>query len=68
MRLTDGDVLGQVGEGLKIALQTLTYGRIGIGIGIGAAGVGMAQAAFDHMAAHLVGRHAFGKPLGANQH
>ncbi|WP_435220535.1 acyl-CoA dehydrogenase family protein [Streptomyces sp. Tue6028] len=64
VRLTDDDVLGQPGEGLKIALQTLTYGRIGIG----AAGVGMAQAAFDHMAAHLANRYAFGKPLGANQH
>ncbi|MFC9154671.1 acyl-CoA dehydrogenase family protein [Streptomyces bauhiniae] len=64
VRLDDDDVLGQVGEGLKIALQTLTYGRIGIG----AAGVGMAQAAFDQMAAHLSSRHAFGKPLGANQH
>jgi len=38
------DVIGATGGGLKIALQTLTYGRIGIA----ASGVGMAQATFDH--------------------
>jgi butyryl-CoA dehydrogenase len=64
VRLGPEAVLGAPGEGLKIALQTLTYGRIGIG----AAGVGMAQAAFDHTAAHLRTRVAFGEPLGAKQH
>ncbi|MFD5178211.1 acyl-CoA dehydrogenase family protein [Nocardia sp. NPDC058379] len=62
--LGDENVLGEPGQGLRIALQTLVYGRIGIG----AAGVGMAQAAFDHMVHHLTTRQAFGKPLGANQH
>ncbi|MCH5643249.1 MULTISPECIES: acyl-CoA dehydrogenase family protein [unclassified Gordonia (in: high G+C Gram-positive bacteria)] len=57
-------LLGEEGGGLKVALQTLTYGRIGIA----AAGVGMAQAAFDHTAAHLKSRHAFGEPLAAKQH
>lgn len=57
-------LLGTEGGGLKIALQTLTYGRIGIA----AAGVGMAQAAFDHTAQHLRTRHAFGGPLAAKQH
>lgn len=57
-------VLGAVGGGLKIALQTLSYGRIGIG----AAGVGMAQAAFDHAAGYLAAPHAFGEPLAARQH
>lgn len=56
--------IGARGQGLNLALRILTYGRIGIG----AAGVGMAQAAFDTMADHLRTRHAFGKPLGANQH
>ncbi|MBB2893381.1 acyl-CoA dehydrogenase family protein [Flexivirga oryzae] len=64
VRLADDAVLGEMGGGLKVALQTLTYGRIGIA----AAGVGMAQAAFDHTAAHLAQRHAFGEPLGAKQH
>ncbi|MFD4191886.1 acyl-CoA dehydrogenase family protein [Amycolatopsis thermoflava] len=57
-------LLGEEGGGLKVALQTLTYGRIGIA----AAGVGMAQAAFDHTAAHLARRHAFGGPLAGKQH
>jgi butyryl-CoA dehydrogenase len=64
VRLGPEALLGTEGGGLKIALQTLTYGRIGIG----AAGVGMAQAAFDHTAAHLATRHAFGGPLAAKQH
>ncbi|WP_370185263.1 acyl-CoA dehydrogenase family protein [Rhodococcus wratislaviensis] len=62
--LDEAHVLGEIGGGLRIALQTLVYGRIGIG----AAGVGMAQAAFDQLAKHLSERHTFGKPLGAHQH
>ncbi|MEU1481197.1 acyl-CoA dehydrogenase family protein [Streptomyces sp. NPDC005760] len=65
VHLSDGDLLGGTeGHGLRHALSTLTYGRIGIA----AAGVGMAQAAFDHTVAHLSTRHAFGKPVAANQH
>lgn len=65
VHLTDDDLLGGAeGQGLRHALSTLTYGRIGIA----AAGVGMAQAAFDHAVAHLSTRHAFGKPVAANQH
>ncbi|MGW5105968.1 acyl-CoA dehydrogenase family protein [Nocardia sp. NPDC004123] len=64
VELGDDAVLGQVGGGLKIALSTLTYGRIGIA----AAGVGMAQAAFDHMTDRLATREAFGAKLGAMQH
>lgn len=63
--LADEDLLGGTeGAGLKQALATLTFGRIGIA----AAGVGMAQAAFDLMVDHLSRRHAFGKPVAANQH
>lgn len=64
VRLGPDALLGSEGGGLKIALQTLTYGRIGIA----AAGVGMAQAAFDHTARHLSIRHAFGGPLASKQH
>ncbi|WP_235531115.1 MULTISPECIES: acyl-CoA dehydrogenase family protein [unclassified Nocardioides] len=63
--LSDADLLGgEEGRGLKHALATLTLGRIGIA----AAGVGMAQAAFDLAVGHLSTRHAFGKPVAANQH
>lgn len=57
-------VVGQRGQGLRIALQTLTYGRIGIA----ASGVGMAQTVFDHSVQRLKTRQAFGKPVAANQH
>ncbi|MFD4510870.1 acyl-CoA dehydrogenase family protein [Streptomyces sp. NPDC058457] len=65
VRLSDDDILGGAeGHGLRHALSTLTYGRIGIA----AAGVGMAQAAFDLTVAHLSTRHVFGRPVAANQH
>lgn len=57
-------VVGQAGSGLRIALQTLTYGRIGIA----ASGVGMAQTVFDHSVDRLKTRKAFGKVLGQFQH
>jgi alkylation response protein AidB-like acyl-CoA dehydrogenase len=58
------NVLGQPGNGLSVALATLTYGRIGIA----AAGVGVAQAALDLAVDRLRTRKVFGKPLGAMQH
>jgi butyryl-CoA dehydrogenase len=56
--------IGAEGEGLRLALATLTYGRIGIA----SAGVGMAQAAFDRTIAHLRQRQAFGSRLAEFQH
>lgn len=58
------NVLGTPGQGLKIALQTLTYGRIGIA----ASGVGMAQALFDLCAHRLKTRRAFGRSIAQFQH
>lgn len=58
------DRVGEEGQGLRLALQTLTYGRVGIA----AAGVGMAQAAFDRTVAHLRDRRAFGQRLAEFQH
>ena len=58
------NVLGQPGNGLSVALATLTYGRIGIA----AAGAGVAQAALDLAVDRLRTRKVFGKPLGAMQH
>ncbi len=57
------NLIGDIGEGLRHALATLTYGRVGIG----AAGVGMAQAAFDLAASHLAQRKAFGRKLAEFQ-
>lgn len=58
------NLLGQTGGGLRVALQTLTYGRIGIA----AAGVGMAQSLFDHVVDRMKTRRLFGKALAEMQH
>jgi alkylation response protein AidB-like acyl-CoA dehydrogenase len=65
VELSEDSLLGAAeDQGLKQALATLTCGRIGIA----AAGVGLAQAAFDRTVAHLSTRHAFGRPVAANQY
>jgi butyryl-CoA dehydrogenase len=53
------NVLGKIGEGFKIAMQTLDGGRIGIA----AQAVGIGQACIDAAAKYSFERHAFGKPL-----
>lgn len=58
------NLLGHAGGGLRVALQTLTYGRIGIA----AAGVGMAQSLFDHVVERMKTRRLFGKALAEMQH
>lgn len=58
------NVLGKPGQGLRIALETLTYGRIGIA----ASGVGMAQALFDLSVQRLKTRTAFGRPVAQFQY
>lgn len=58
------NLLGLPGGGLRVALQTLTYGRIGIA----AAGVGMAQSLFDHVVERVKSRRLFGKALAEMQH
>jgi butyryl-CoA dehydrogenase len=60
----DENLLGERGKGLRVALQTLTYGRIGIA----AAGTGLAQSLFDQCVDRLTSRRAFGKALGQFQH
>jgi alkylation response protein AidB-like acyl-CoA dehydrogenase len=57
---TPGERLGGQGAGLRIALQTLDAGRIGIA----AQAVGIAQAALDVASAYAKERHAFGRPIG----
>jgi alkylation response protein AidB-like acyl-CoA dehydrogenase len=56
---TPAELLGVKGAGLRIALQTLDAGRIGIA----AQAVGIAQAALDVAAAYAQERHAFGRPI-----
>jgi len=52
--------LGEEGQGLKIALELLDGGRVGIA----AQAVGIAQGALETSAAYAKQRRAFGKPIG----
>ena len=56
-------LLGQEGEGLKIALSSLDSGRIGVA----AQAVGIAEAAFDAALHHAKERYQFGHVLADNQ-
>ncbi|MEC3979591.1 acyl-CoA dehydrogenase family protein [Amycolatopsis sp. H20-H5] len=51
--------IGAEGEGLKIALSSLSSGRLGIA----ACAVGLAQAALDEAVAYAKGRTQFGRPI-----
>lgn len=56
-------ILGEEGEGLKIALGNLEGGRIGVG----AQSVGMARAAYEAALAYAKERRTFGKPIIEHQ-
>ena len=51
------NVLGEVGKGYKVAIETLNEGRIGIGAQM----IGLAQGALDHAIAYTKERKQFGK-------
>ncbi|MCU1259620.1 MAG: Butyryl-CoA dehydrogenase, partial [Bryobacterales bacterium] len=57
------NVLGDVGKGYKIAIETLNEGRIGIGAQM----VGLAQGALDHAISYANERRQFGKPIAEFQ-
>lgn len=61
--VSDANVLGQVGQGYKIAIDTLNGGRVGIGAQM----IGVAQGAIDATTAYLKERRQFGKPLAEFQ-
>ena len=52
-------VLGQVGQGYKVAIETLNEGRIGIGAQM----VGIAQGALDAAVRYAKEREQFGRPI-----
>jgi butyryl-CoA dehydrogenase/short/branched chain acyl-CoA dehydrogenase len=58
-----GAVLGQVGKGYKIAIETLNEGRIGIGAQM----LGLARGALEHAIAYSKQRKQFGKPISEFQ-
>ena len=57
------NVLGPVGQGYKVAIETLNEGRIGIGAQM----IGVSQGALAAATAYVKERHQFGKPLSDNQ-
>ncbi|OFV92605.1 MAG: acyl-CoA dehydrogenase [Acidobacteria bacterium RIFCSPLOWO2_12_FULL_65_11] len=62
-RVPSANVLGEVGKGYKVAIETLNEGRIGIGAQM----VGLAQGALDHTLAYVKERKQFGKPIAEFQ-
>ena len=58
-RVPRGNVLGEVGRGYKLAIETLNEGRIGIGAQM----IGLAQGALDHAIAYTKERKQFGKAI-----
>ena len=54
-----GQVLGQVGKGYKVAIETLNEGRIGIAAQM----LGLAEGALAHALAYSHERKQFGKPI-----
>ena len=63
VRVPEENVLGEVGRGYKVAIETLNEGRIGIGAQM----VGLAQGAFDHTLRYVREREQFGHPVASFQ-
>ena len=62
-RVPKQNVLGEVGKGYKVAIETLNEGRIGIGAQM----VGLAGAALAHALSYAKERKQFGKPIAEFQ-
>ncbi|MEK4697108.1 acyl-CoA dehydrogenase AcdA [Bacillus sp. FSL M8-0063] len=62
-RIPVENLLGEGGQGFKVAMQTLDGGRNGIA----AQAVGIAQGALDASVEYARERHQFGKPIAAQQ-
>ena len=58
-RVPRANVLGEVGKGSKVAIETLNEGRIGIGAQM----IGLAQGALDHAIKYTKERKQFGKAI-----
>jgi alkylation response protein AidB-like acyl-CoA dehydrogenase len=62
-RVPAANVLGEVGKGYKVAIETLNEGRIGIGAQM----IGLARGALDHTVKYVKEREQFGKPIASFQ-
>ena len=63
VRVPAANVLGDVGRGYKVAIETLNEGRIAIGAQM----VGLAQGALDHTLRYVQEREQFGRTVGEFQ-
>ena len=63
VRVAKSDILGEVGKGYKIAIETLNEGRIGIGAQM----TGLASGALQHAIAYAKQRKQFGKAIAEFQ-
>ena len=63
VRLPKSHLLGEVGQGFKVAMSTLDGGRIGIA----AQALGIGRAALEDALAYSKERKTFGKPIGQHQ-
>lgn len=63
VRVPKENILGGIGDGMKVAFNSLDNGRIGIG----SLSVGIAQAAFEESKDYAKDRIAFGKPISEFQ-
>jgi alkylation response protein AidB-like acyl-CoA dehydrogenase len=59
-KVSSAHVVGEVGKGYKVAIETLNEGRIGIGAQM----IGLARGALDHTVKYVKERKQFGKALG----
>jgi short/branched chain acyl-CoA dehydrogenase len=62
-RVPKENVLGELGQGYRIAIETLNEGRIGIGAQM----VGLAQGAFEQAVRYSQERQQFGRPIAEFQ-
>ena len=63
VRISPENILGPVGKGYKVAIETLNEGRIGIGAQM----IGLAQGALDCAVKYVKEREQFGRPIGSFQ-
>lgn len=58
-----GDLLGEIGQGFKVAMSSLDSGRYSVAAGC----VGICQGSLDASVAYAKERHQFGRPIAAFQ-
>ena len=63
VRVDDDALMGEVGDGFKIAMSSLDSGRYSVASGC----VGICQGCVDHSVAYAKERHQFGKPIASFQ-